>query len=383
MPEAPLTGCYHSSVSDTLKGRGAAPHSPAPQPGDGGKINPVAKSSGLATIAHYIYGDDRKLQVALLTVMVVWYGALLGISWRLAFGSFQLDLTFNSMLAHLLHGQFDVDPQIVGFEGYRRNGLVYSYFGIWCALLRLPLFVIHRMDLDVTIGSCLAATCIAGTAKVRVVLWLRRHRAREPLTEWASGLMLAYIVFGGSQAGYLSVSIYQEVVFWAAAFGAIFVYFAMKGLVSGRFDTKTLSWMGLCAGLAVLTRVSTGIGESSPWLWCCCCLCSLCKPGNPDAAHRPSIILRLGRSLTQRRFLLPLGILAALIVVTGVVNYFRWGNPTTFVNIDLYLSDSSWPDRLQRIHQYGLFNVSRIPFAVVYYFSPRLGAALPRWSAYS
>ncbi len=48
-------------------------------------------------------------------------------------------LTFNSMLLHLLHGTFDVDPQAIGDEGSLRNGLIYTYFGIVPALLRLPL----------------------------------------------------------------------------------------------------------------------------------------------------------------------------------------------------------------------------------------------------
>src|SRR5689334_12310889 len=47
-------------------------------------------------------------------------------------------LTFNSMLLHLLQGQFDVDPRTIGDEGIVRNGLSYTYFGILPALLRGP-----------------------------------------------------------------------------------------------------------------------------------------------------------------------------------------------------------------------------------------------------
>src|SRR5438128_4907859 len=45
---------------------------------------------------------------------------------------------FNSMLLHLLQGSFDVDPEAIGREGFVRDGLTYSYFGIALALLRLP-----------------------------------------------------------------------------------------------------------------------------------------------------------------------------------------------------------------------------------------------------
>src|SRR5882724_1040015 len=48
-------------------------------------------------------------------------------------------MTFNSMLEHLLHGEFDVDPAAIGSEGQLRDGKTYTYFGIIPALLRLPL----------------------------------------------------------------------------------------------------------------------------------------------------------------------------------------------------------------------------------------------------
>jgi len=43
--------------------------------------------------------------------MLFWYSALLWISWRLSMVD-PVRLTFNSMLEHMLHGRFDVDPNI-------------------------------------------------------------------------------------------------------------------------------------------------------------------------------------------------------------------------------------------------------------------------------
>ena len=60
-------------------------------------------------------------------------------------GSFNLfapqfvGLSFNSMLQHMLAGSVDVDPAVIGYEGFARDGRVYAYFGPFCALLRLPL----------------------------------------------------------------------------------------------------------------------------------------------------------------------------------------------------------------------------------------------------
>src|SRR5579862_2599217 len=74
---------------------------------------PHPASKGLAGLARAIYSNDRHLQIALFVFMFFVYGAMLAISWRLWRHSY-FRLTFNSMLDHLMHGRFDVDPQIVG-----------------------------------------------------------------------------------------------------------------------------------------------------------------------------------------------------------------------------------------------------------------------------
>lgn len=325
----------------------------------------IGPKCGLLTAsAHDIDKSGLRL---LLAFMVVWCGFWLWISGGPISHRPADDLTFNSMFTHLLHGQFDVDPHIVGNEGYIRNGHVYAYWGIWCALLRFPLWILSRMDIDMTVWSCLAAVCIACIAKLRTVLLLRRYGPQSPTAKSATDLMLVYIVMGGSETSYLRAIIFQEVMFWAAAFAAIFVYFAIKGLLSREFDLCTLCWMALSAGLALLTRVSTGIGLI---LALGLLLLTLAVQSSPVAPNRRLVLGQWKDILRSRRTLIPLGILALCIAVTGAVNYFRWGDPMTFVDNRLYIGNNIWPDRLPRESTYGLFNVSRIPFGLIYYFFP-------------
>lgn len=260
------------------------------------------------------------------------------------------------MLDHLMHGQFDVDPNIIGDEGFLRNGRVYAYWGITCALLRLPLLLLHKLDLDITVWSCLVAVCLAGMMKVRTVLFLRRSCSATSASEAAFGFMLIYIVLGGAEVGFLMSSIYQEVVFWAIAFAAVFVYFAIKGIVSREFTSTTLSWMAFAAGVALLTRVSTGIG--------------LCVAFGLLLLVLLAEDVRTKRAVLTRRILVPATILVALLIVAGTVNYYRWGNPTTFADYTLYLGNRFYPDRIPRTDLYGLFNLARIPFGLSYYFLP-------------
>jgi hypothetical protein len=302
-----------------------------------------------------LYVNDRRLQYILLAFMVLFYGIILSNA-RVHQPVLPVNRTFNSMIEHLVHGQFDVDPNAIGGEGFLRNGHIYAYFGITCALVRLPLLLFHRLDLDVTRWSCLIAVCLACLMKVRIVVFLRKNCGATPASEWAFGLMLACIVLGGAAVGYLKASIFQEVVFWAVALASVFVYFAVKGLVSGQFTAATLSWMAWSAGMALLTRVSTGMG-----LYAALGLLLLVLLAQE---------LRAGRAVFTRRFLIPMAILAVFLIVVGTVNYYRWGRPTTFADLTLYLNNRDFPDRLPRMRHYGLFNLVRVPFALSYYLLP-------------
>src|SRR5262249_10587326 len=60
---------------------------------------------------------------------------------------------------------------------------------------------------------------------------------------------------------FLKPSIYQEVVCWAAAIAAAYVYCAVYGLViRNEFSDPLVVCMFFLAGLALLNRVSTGLG---------------------------------------------------------------------------------------------------------------------------
>jgi len=351
------------ATKDSDSGRESA----AEQRSDDRRSSAVDESGGRVDTARGADGKERQLQLALLALMLAVYGALLGASWWFQ-QTDTIRLTFNSMLEHLLHGQFDVDPRIIGDDGFLRNGRVYAYWGIWCALLRLPLKLVGRMDVDITYWSSMAAVCLAGIAKVRAVLLVRRRALDNATARWAIGLMLAYFVLAGGATAYLKVEVWTEVMLWAYAFAAVFVYFAMKGIVNREFDSRSLFWMGLSAGLALLTRVSTGAGLALGLLLLL--LSFALKPDASEGAGQLTAIGRVGRALRQRRMWVPLGMVAASLAVSGAVNYFRWGNPATFVNYDLYINRDAWPNFVSSLSGYGAFNVRRIPFGLIYYFAP-------------
>jgi hypothetical protein len=316
------------------------------------------------------FKNECKIYCFLVGFMVLYYGALI------THGSFSflhrefIGLTFNSMLEHLLHGHFDVDPEAVGIEGFPRDGHVYAYWGIFCAVIRLPLLAFkHGLMTHVTRLSCLIAICLAGAMKLRTALFVRRYCQPNPISEWAFALLVIYIVLGGAQVGYLRVTIYQEVMLWAAALGAAFVYCAVKGLILARFTPAILSCMSLLAGLALLTRVSTGLGLYAATGLLLLALIIDAAVSNQSESRR-SFAGRLLTSTRSRRVVVPAAILVGFIVATGAVNFFRWGSPTTFADYSLHLLNQFHPDRVTRMNTYGLFNISRFPIGLAYFFVP-------------
>src|SRR5215471_16346450 len=102
-------------------------------------------------------------RVALLLALPagVYYAALLAAGSPHFFDPVQHGLTFNSMLSHMLRGAFDVDPNTIKDEGFLRDGRVYTYFGIFPALLRLPFLLWPNFaTTDLTRLSCLGAVTL-------------------------------------------------------------------------------------------------------------------------------------------------------------------------------------------------------------------------------
>ena len=263
-------------------------------------------------------------------------------------------LTFNSMLLHMIDGRFDVDPAVVGSEAFVRGGTTYAYFGVLPALLRLPLLPFVDLETtDVTIFSCVIAACIAALAKVNAVITIGMKSPPSRIQSITLSALTLTIVFGGSQIQFLKPSVYQEAASWAGALASVFVLCSVIGLIRGRFSTFLLVAMAVISGLALLCRVSTGLG-----LYVGLGLLLL------------SHIWLDFRVATLIRIISPVVVLLSFAMVCGVVNYERWGNPLIFMPVHLNLFYAEHPYRLALVDEYGEFNIKRVWYGLMYYFVP-------------
>ncbi len=284
---------------------------------------------------------------AAAALAALWYAALIA-GWVIAPSpSEEPVLVFNAMLERMLQGGFDIAPAAIGMEGFARDGRVIAYFGVLPALLRLPLLAIPGgIALDVTRLSIVAAAAFAVFWQISAVRLLVERRAITPMLAAALG---AALVLGGPQVPFLRATMYEEVLHWSSAFAALFVFQALAGLIEENIGGR-LRWLALAAGLALLTRASTGAGLM--------------------AALAGVMVVLAWRGEKLWRLAGAGGIAAGFVAAVMAVNFARWGNPFTVVDLSAHLMNARFPERMARITAAGEFSLTRFPYGLMYYFAP-------------
>ncbi len=258
----------------------------------------------------------------------------------------------------LTEGRFDIDPQIIGSEAFVHNGRTYAYFGIFPALLRLPLVPFHALG-TVPFGqvSCLAAILIGGTAQAAAFAIALRGAANGPVPRL---IFVALVVVGlysgpGLMLGYSSM-IYHEPMLWGWALAAVFVAIAMHGLLRlRRFSTGLLTSMAALAGCCLLNSALDRHGPGCDRVFAAVAVAPL-RGGT--STYNP----RTDATVAAASLLGSVLVLVVFAGVVGLINKRRWGNPLPFGDLheQLYIM-AMYPDRPSRMDHYGLFNIGHHP----------------------
>jgi hypothetical protein len=274
-------------------------------------------------------------------------------------------MAFNSMLEHFLRGEFDVDPGTIAFEGVVRNGKTYTYFGVFPALLRLPLLPTGALAwLDVTGLYCALAATVALCFKLATVTLINNKLPKSRLQAIALVVLVLSLLLGGAQTQFLRGSIYQETIDWGGAINSAFVYCGVRGLIGKReFSPSLVAAMASLAGLALLTRPSIALG-----LYFATGLLVVALAWPPAGPLRDRLLLFVS-GFASKRTVLGVTILLGFAVLSGMVNYERWGDPLEFSDphTNGHLAE---PWRLARLEAYGAFNLQRMWYGILYYFFP-------------
>jgi hypothetical protein len=154
-----------------------------------------------------------------------------------------------------------------------------------------------------------------------------------------------------------------------AAFNLIIVRAVFTG---GDLRGCDLAWMAILAASSLLTRPTIGVAlyvgttllilrAALPWP----------RQDAPRLLLKAVNLPRLIWAATfgDRRTVLPILILGAGAAIAGVINFERWGNPFTFVDLHYATYGKSQTNGLEVLRDYGEFNLGRLWIGALYYLT--------------
>lgn len=171
---------------------------------------------------------------------------------------------FDAQARSLLEGRLDVDPDVLGIEGFVNDGKTYMYFGPWPAIIRMPVIALtDGLDGRLAAPSMLAAFVLALTYAVRLQWQIRALvRGAASVTRgelWATGAF-TFLFGAGSLLLFLGsrLLVYHEASLWGVALAIVAFSYIVELLADPRPRLVVLAT--LFTTLAFLSRGSVGGG---------------------------------------------------------------------------------------------------------------------------
>jgi len=257
---------------------------------------------------------------------------------------------YDSQAEHFLRGDVDVEVDAIRHEAMIVNGKVRMYFGPFPALLRIPLNVIYPPGhgkwsrLSGFCAGIIALFAFAGLVQTA----LRSSQLSPRARNWIGNACVIGFALGSPLLLLLgNLSIYNEAVIWGLALSLGALFFVLRSQhTEGRAQTRMLLGFSLCAGGALLSRVTFG----APFILIAPLLALRIRPEN--------------RTINFVALVLPF---AAALVFYLWLSYARFGS-LTGVNFDYYIN----PTHSEFAHKFGIFSPRRIPYSFADYFGVRL-----------
>src|SRR6266581_402319 len=237
----------------------------------------------------------RLLPLTLLLSALLWVFTTTG--GRQIFVKEVLGGAYDSQAEHFLRGDVDVDVDAIGHEAMIVNGKVRMYFGPFPALLRVPLNFIYPAGhgkwsrISGVCAGVIALFAFAGLVRTALCSSPLSPRARH----WLGNACVIGFAFGSPLLLLLgNLSIYDEAIIWGLAFSLAALFFALRSQhTEGSAQTRMLLGFSLCAGGALLSRVTFGV----PFILIAPLLALRIRPEN-RTINFAALVLPLGAALT-------------------------------------------------------------------------------------
>ncbi len=265
---------------------------------------------------------------------------------------------FDLQADALRAGRLWVPPNSLGIEGFVVDDRTYSYFGIFPALLRIPVQLItHEYDGRLTLISMAIGWIVYATMTTRL-FWLIRACMGRPAMPSRLEAVLAGLFLAASTGGTVLTFdaalpwVYHEVYVWSVASVVGALYWLLRVMRSP--DKGSIGWLFAFALIASLTRTPGG--------WAVCL-------GTIAAA----VWIASGRLKSSDARLWPRVLAAGMLpLLVGIlINYLKFRHPYMFP-----LQNQVWTElnahRREVLAQNGgtLAGLQFFPSSLVNYFRP-------------
>lgn len=304
---------------------------------------------------------DKKFLFIFFLIILIYYFLITYGTGILYVNEF-LGSAFDSLGKNFLKGKATVDFYAINWETFARNGKSHMYFGPFPAFLRIFLnFLFPSLFGKWSRLSCLAASVVCLFSFVLIVRNQLIKNTFLSIKEKEFFFYVSILSFGlGSPLLFLMswASIYHEAILWAFAWSILGIYFIILALSSNDKVFIYVFGISFCSGLALLSRVSFAL---------------------PLYIILTFILIKISiqsfKNKNIKSFLLPLILLVspALLAILFQLwyNYARFGSIKVFTDYKLYFINLTDSLQMDIYKASGLFNLSRIPYALFNYFGFR------------
>jgi len=258
-----------------------------------------------------------------------------------------LGTVFDAQAQSFMAGHVDVDRSKVGFEYFVVDGKTQIYWGPWPAFLRIPLLLAWPQ----TFGLWARLSCFVA-ASLAVLGWTgavfhqlgRRHFGLSFVLVLATAL-------GTPLVWLLSSSVvYHEPILWAMAGSAWCLFGVLK--LDARPSRVAAASFAMPFFVAYLSRSTYAF----PWLIVAGgCVYRVVKDGRLNAVTRRQVLAIL------------LAPIAVAVSFHAALNYSRFGNPFSFIDLKKHHLSDLRPGFLE---QHGFLELIRLPDAFKAYYLP-------------
>ncbi|MGH9086165.1 MAG: hypothetical protein ACRDYW_12005 [Acidimicrobiales bacterium] len=271
----------------------------------------------------------------------------------LAEGPFTSDF-YDAQARALLDGRVSVPASVAGVEGFDTGSDTQLYFGIFPALLRLPIAAISSgFDGRLGVVSMAVAFLVLLVATARLCWRARQHWAAD-LVAGGDPLVLGWFVFSVGASSPVVVlaahpAVYFESLLWAVAL--TIATFDQVAAIALRWSWRRLLFASALASAALSSRASVGLAAV--------------------AALGIAVLLGRANISSPRRWAMATLAVVLPIAAYGAVNAARFGDPLSIPWSQQVYSETDADRRSALASTNGrLLGPQYVPTAMVQYLRP-------------